>query len=233
MPPIVSPSDGADRRAQRRRQVRQRRRPARPPTTDRCGYGPRLPLLVDLAVRQGQLRRPRADRPDLDPEVHRGQLAARPHRRPVLRRARRLDRQHVRLQPRRHARAEGLPRSGRPASSSRRRRRLAAGSPTPTPTPRRPRSTRPSAAPSSTAPPTTPPAAAATTRRARRPRHARQAQADVHHARARASGQRLLHRDGHRRQGQGHRRALPHRQGRVDPRHGPHDALQRHGRRPR
>ena len=48
---------------------------------DRCGYGPRLPLLVDLALREAELRRPHDDRPDLDPAVHRGQLEPGPDRR--------------------------------------------------------------------------------------------------------------------------------------------------------
>ena len=45
-----------------------------------------------LAVRQDELRRPHPDRPDLDPALHRGQLADRPDRRPLLRRPRRLAR---------------------------------------------------------------------------------------------------------------------------------------------
>ena len=43
---------------------------------DRCGYGPRLPLLVISPVHPGQLRQPQRDRPVLGGQVHRGQLAA-------------------------------------------------------------------------------------------------------------------------------------------------------------
>ena len=43
--------------------------------TGRCGYGPRLPLLVISPWAQAQLRRPHADRPVVDHQVRRGQLA--------------------------------------------------------------------------------------------------------------------------------------------------------------
>jgi hypothetical protein len=46
---------------------------------------PAAPAARDLALRARQLRGPRDDRSHLDPAVHRGQLAARPHRRPVSR----------------------------------------------------------------------------------------------------------------------------------------------------
>ena len=65
----------------RRRPHRHRRRAAAGSSLagqqGRCGYGPRLPLLVDLAVGQAQRRRPHPDRPVLDLAVHRGQLGPR------------------------------------------------------------------------------------------------------------------------------------------------------------
>src|SRR6185436_10283784 len=52
----------------------------------------------DLAVRARELRQPRADRPDLDPALHRGQLAfGRADQRHLVRPDRRLPRGHVRL----------------------------------------------------------------------------------------------------------------------------------------
>ncbi len=48
---------------------------------DRCGYGPRLPLLAISPYSKVELRRPPPGRrAGLDPEVHRGQLAHRPGR---------------------------------------------------------------------------------------------------------------------------------------------------------
>ena len=66
---------------------------------DRCGPGPRLPLLVISPYVEDELRRPHADRAGLDPEVHRGQLADRPDRRRLVRPARRLDQRDVLLRP--------------------------------------------------------------------------------------------------------------------------------------
>ena len=86
----------------------------------RCGYGPRLPLLVISPWAKKQLRRPHADRPELDPEVHRGQLAAARDRR-LVRRHRRHAEPHVRLRKRSQARQRNR------CSSTRR-----PGSPTPT-----------------------------------------------------------------------------------------------------
>ena len=64
----------------------------------RCGYGPRLPLLVISPLAKRNYRRPQADRSDLHPALHRGQLAGRrAHRARLVRRARGLDRHHVRL----------------------------------------------------------------------------------------------------------------------------------------
>ena len=93
------------------------RRPGR--YQGRCGSGPRLPLLV-ISPYAKQLRRPHADRPDVGPALHRGQLAARAYRRRLLRRARRAADQHVRLQ---RAQRRDVPRSGdRLARAGRRRR---------------------------------------------------------------------------------------------------------------
>jgi hypothetical protein len=44
-------------------------------------YGPRLPFLVISPWAKDQLCRPYADRPDLEPALHRGELAAGAHRR--------------------------------------------------------------------------------------------------------------------------------------------------------
>jgi phospholipase C len=66
--------------------------------------GPLWPLAAPalpghLAVREAERRRPHRDRADLDHEVHRGQLVHRADRRPVVRRACRVDPGHVRLHP--------------------------------------------------------------------------------------------------------------------------------------
>ncbi len=45
----------------------------------RCGFGPRLPLLVISPWARAQLRRPHPDQPSLDHPVHRGQLGRAPH----------------------------------------------------------------------------------------------------------------------------------------------------------
>ena len=50
----------------------------------RCGYGPRLPLLVVSPYARVNFVDHSADRPDLDHALHRGQLGAGPDRRPVL-----------------------------------------------------------------------------------------------------------------------------------------------------
>ena len=84
--PIVStsasPADALDRPGQVRRLRPHAGRlpgPLRPrPAAAAAGH---------LAVREAKLRRPHADRPDLDPAVHRGQLGHRPHRRRFVRRA--------------------------------------------------------------------------------------------------------------------------------------------------
>ena len=58
----------------------------------------------DLALCQAELREPRADRPDVDPALHRGQLAPGPaHQRDLLRQLRGLPRRHVRLLAAGHA----------------------------------------------------------------------------------------------------------------------------------
>ena len=62
----------------------------------RCGYGPRLPLLVDLTVGAGRLCRPHPHRPVVDHPLHRRQLGRRPDPR-ELRRRRRTAQQPLRL----------------------------------------------------------------------------------------------------------------------------------------
>ena len=70
----------------------------------RCGYGPRLPLLVISPYAKAELRQPRADRPDVHPAVHRGQLAGRrAHQHHLVRPDRGIARRHVRLLAARHA----------------------------------------------------------------------------------------------------------------------------------
>ena len=56
----------------------------------RCGFGPRLPLLAHLAVREAERGRPQPERPGLDHQLHRVQLApardrglVRPDSRPI------------------------------------------------------------------------------------------------------------------------------------------------------
>ena len=53
---------------------------------DRCGYGPRLPLLVVSPWARRNSVDNAAHRPDLDPALRRGQLEPGPHRQPVVRR---------------------------------------------------------------------------------------------------------------------------------------------------
>src|SRR5262249_36171549 len=74
------------------------------------------PVARRLAVRQAELRRPHGDRPVLHPALDRGQLAARPDRRRLVRRTRRVASWDVRLRAhrgrRRALRRAIVPRSG-------------------------------------------------------------------------------------------------------------------------
>ena len=65
----------------------------------RCGLRTAPAVPCRLAVEPCEPRRPHHDRPDLRHPVHRGQLAARAHRRRLLRRPRRTTHRPVRLQP--------------------------------------------------------------------------------------------------------------------------------------
>ena len=71
--------------------------PGRVPRAVRIRTAPAVPR--HLAVEPGQPRRPHQDRPDIGHPIHRGQLAARAHRRRLLRRPRRTTHRPVRLQP--------------------------------------------------------------------------------------------------------------------------------------
>ena len=96
---VTNPSAVGRRRADRPRRVRQRH-----PAGRRAG-----PLRLraaaaaarHLAVGEAELRRPHADRPDLDHQVRRGQLGPATHTR-QLRQGRRQHQRHVQLQGARH-----------------------------------------------------------------------------------------------------------------------------------
>jgi hypothetical protein len=81
----------------------------------RCGYGPRMPLLVISPWARRRVRRPHPDRPELDPPVRRGQLAPAADQR-LVRRPRRPAELDVQLRRRARREPAALPRSGdRPA----------------------------------------------------------------------------------------------------------------------
>ena len=103
MPPIVTPSKSASDVLNGAGRLRQRRRTKAPPA-DRCGYGPRLPLMVISPYAKQNYVDNTPDRPVLDPQVHRGKLAAGQDRRTrsdpehqLGRLPRGLVEQHVRL----------------------------------------------------------------------------------------------------------------------------------------
>jgi hypothetical protein len=75
----------------------------------RCGYGPRMPLLVISPFARKGLRRSHPDRSELNPALRRGQLEA-PEDQRFVRCHRRLDNQHVRLQPQPVPQFESVPR---------------------------------------------------------------------------------------------------------------------------
>ena len=86
--PSLSPADnltntvlGRSRGDPASRPVRRRARRRRTPLggqQGRCGFGPRLPMIVDLAVREAERGRPQPERPGLDHQLHRVQLGACP-----------------------------------------------------------------------------------------------------------------------------------------------------------
>ncbi len=110
---MVRPSDRADRQQSRRarsdaltgpgacgtaRDFAARLQSGNPHALGRCGYGPRLPLLVISPWAKGRIRRSHGDRPDFDHPFHRRQLAGRTaHRRRFIRCNRQLDQPDVRL----------------------------------------------------------------------------------------------------------------------------------------